>query len=451
MLFGHPWFDAQLSAYASSSLVYPIWNVIWAFLGGQVWIQWIPAVHAMLISATFAIVCFRLVQWFPNAPLGIFLPSFFSLALYLSQPSFLLQSFGGSEFILLQFGLVITGIPGLEMSKRSPVFSWWLIFVKPEGWLAGLARFLSALAFHKDVSNRRSSIFWATMALMLFLMAGVSLFDDAFPLDGISFWNGKPILSSPLAEKMMLIGSVGLSVFAAAVLLWRKKEFRNPLISPLILLGFLGFLGVLFKAPPEKICLAILPVSSFLLGFGLMVTASKLESTLGPKATILGFTLPVLIVCTGLFFIQWCKTKEELSKLNIESQKMDLRAEKIADQINLQVPSDKKIWSRKVGRLGWYAPFHSFVDLEGKTAPALSGFLREKGGKSFSERHLDSLILDRFSPDFLILGQQDNHIFSQIITFQMQYVQAVSFPPVPGEISEDTLRLWQRLNDYPLN
>lgn len=451
MLFGHPWFDSQQGSYASYSLAYPFWNVIWAFLGGQEWIRWIPALHALLVSATFAVVCLRLVQWFPKAPLGFFLPAFCLTGLLLSQSVFLLESLGDTSFILFQFGLVITGIPGPEMSKRSPVFSWWLIFVHPEGWLAGLSRFLSAMAIHQDVSNRQSSVFWAVMALVLFIMAGVSLFDDAFPLVGNALWADELFFSKSAAEKWLLISTVGLSIFSTVYLLWRIKEYRNPLISPIILMGLFMISGFLFKGPVENICLLVLPVSSFLLGFVLMVIASELEGFIGPKATILGFILPALIVFPILFGFQFWQTKNQFSLLADKDQIINVKAEMVADHLNIQVPPEKKIWSRKVGRFGWYAPFHSFVDLEGKTAPVLSGFLKEKRNKVLNEKHLDSLILDRFSPDFLILDRRDAQIFTQISTFQMQYAVTAAFPPVSGENVSDTLEIWQRLNDYPLN
>lgn len=454
--YGKPFFDISQNVNTSTSLLYPFWNVAWAILFGENWIENIPIVNGILMAFAFGVCCHRVNQWsadFP--PLLVLLGCGFMLPIFLDFRNVLYGN-SGLETSLYLVLISILAIPSPKMANRFPVFAWWLILLRPEGLLVGIGRCIPNLISNRNDNGLRSSLFWAFVSVFIWFLAGTILFESPIPQSLLA----KSLHSINRLEEWkkglgyILFVNHPIELAASILSFWLLPKIRIILVGPLsfliLYITFFSGIGAWWPwyVPPIFIpCAFIAGISAV----GLLNLASEKITT--KRNQIIGF-LGLLLVVSGWTFFETYSLSKKLSDASMAYQKRNRASEKIGEYIFKNISTEKQILLEPIGLIGWYCQFNHFIDYPGLSNPKMTTYLEKRDQKiphRLTDFKTDSAILTHFEPDYLLLWREEKIQFDKIPEFGIQYWEKEKLPYFPEDQRMDSVWIFEKLFSQPLN
>lgn len=455
LLYGQPYFHPGQSINISSSLIYPFWNVFWAWLGKEDWMEWVPLIHAVLFSAAFGVICLRMRFWFPGSGMIPMLGGF--SAAFLAFLHFAESDFGGQgpESSLLILGLSMVLLPGQSMARRFPVFTWWLFLVHPEGLLAGTARIFQAWWINRNFEGIKTSLFWAFWACMIWGLASVVFYDSIFPQSwAIQFlfpvqWLAE--VQKVLVEKLFFQYPETLVLGLLAI--WLRPQVLQMVAGPVCFLILKVFIfSFLPGGSPGNVSTEIVPMA-WISGISVLSLMEWVQAQLSVRFK--PFLLSCLLAGIPVFGVIWT-SKPWVEKVRLSSEKCRktrITQENLANFLNRQVYPDNIILTSSVGLVGWYAPFHHFLDYPGLTSSSMSDFLKSKKRyipSQLTDVEMDSAIIRKFEPDVILANREEKMQLEKLNIFSDAYWQIHQIPNLASDSQMDSIWVFQTLKRPPV-
>lgn len=454
--YGKPIYDVARDVNTSTSLVYPFWNLIWAFLFGEDWIEKIPVVNALLLVVAFGTCSLRIGQWFKGNSLAFsVLGSACMVPIFLDFRNVLYGN-SGLETCLYMALIAILVLPGPAMAARYPVFSWWLILIRPEGFLAGISRFLTTWFTHQNREGWKSSLFWAFCSGLMWFVAGITLFESAVPqslvakslhsIDRLSEWQK--------GFGYLLFANHPIELALCILAFWLVPDVRRKGLGALIfLVVYVAFFSGVAAWWPWYVPPLFVPFA-YLTGLStasLIQLASDKIKTQSVKR--IGFLVVAVLVLGGSIYT-FREVEKQVSTASAAFLQRKNASEPLGDYILRNLSIEKEILLEPIGLIGWFSPFHHFLDYPGLSNPKMSQYLEKRKTKiphRLTDFKTDSAILTHFQPDYLILWREEKSQFEKIPEFEIQYWEKARFPYFPQDSRMDSVWIFEKLFDQPLN
>ena len=402
------------------------------------------------MGGSIIILSLRIWQWFPQAtPFALaagllsFLPWVFDFRNFNYGNS-------GLETGLYMVALASSIVVGPGAVRRYPLFSWLIIGIRPEGWLAGMARFCTAWLVGGDSENRKSSLFWAGCAVLIWLLAGIVLFDSLFPQSIAAKSNHaiNRVLELQKGLGYLLFSNhyieLGLVLMAAIFV----PEVRKALLAPAL---WLALYIVFFSAgaawwpwyvPPMFVA------GWFMTGIAMVGLATLAEEKISAawlRGVLKTGVLAVLAISVFFSFDTLVARQSTSSAAYLERRNA---SQKIGNFISTEIPPQKTILVEPIGLIGWYAPLHRFLDYPGLSHPEMSSYLSKLKWKvphRLTDFKTDSLILAHFRPDYAILWREELAQFQLNINFLTDYYPVASFAYFRADPRMDSVWIFKRV------
>ncbi len=450
---GAPCFTQGHPVYTSTSLFYPYWNTIWFLIAGKQWIDWIPLFNGLLLAAA-AIVCLKKV--FDTQPETKLFPRIAAVLFILPWVTeFRTITYGNSglETSLYMLLLAIFILPSDKIqSKKNQVLAWFLVFIRPEGWLAGMAQVSGFLSSTK----RKEGWFWlitGLISLLLWAGAGYFLFGTAIPQSilaksnhSIDRWveiqKGFAYLLFADHPLSLMITVSGFYFFPDI-----RPYFRLPIIWMVLYLCFFSFLAAWWPwyLPPLFVPFWYLTTLS----------AMTLVKCIPDFPTFRNFSKPWL-QATILIAVVGYGTKVSIENYHLirgSSEAFLVRqaaSQKIAGFIKTHTDPDKTLLLEPMGLIGYYSDKTKILDYPGLGSPQVCTYLKRLQKKiphRLTDPATNDSVLQKFHPDYLLIWREERKAFSSSVFFQSHYRLMESFPYFKAEPRMDSVFLFQAVRN----
>jgi hypothetical protein len=450
---GSPHFTQGNAVYTSTSLFYPYWNTIWLVIAGQQWIDWIPLINGLLLAAS-AIVCVKKV--FDTKPEANLFPKFITVLFILPWiTEFKTITYGNSglETSLYMLLLAIFILPSDKIqSRKNQVLSWFLVFIRPEGWLTGMAQ----VSGYRSSTIRKEGWFWLITGLIsLLLWAGVGyyFFGTAIPQSilaksnhSIDRWveiqKGYAYLLFADHPLSLLITVSGYYFFPEI-----RPYFRLPVTWMALYLSFFSFLAAWWPW--------YLPPLFIPFWYMTMLSTMALANGIPDFPAFRNFSKPWLQFAI-LIAVVGHGTKVSIENFHLirgSSEAFLVRqaaSQKIAGFIKTNTDPKKTLLLEPMGLIGYYSEKTKILDYPGLASPQVCTYLKRLQ-KRIPHRLTDPVtndsVLQKFHPDYLLIWREERKAFSSSVFFQSHYRLMESFSYFKAEPRMDSVFLFQAVRN----
>lgn len=421
---GFPFFTIGFPVYTNTSLIYPVWNALWFIALGSDWTKAISIINGLLQ----ALVLLRLAFLFYNKTTtpGVWFLSCLSILPIAMSGTQLATGNSGLETSFYQLILAFGVLP---MAWKP--LAWIAGFVRPEGFLMGLAHLISQI--------------WVGKPWLRYLMWGGGIFSGWLCLS--FFWFGTPIPQSILAKSnydfsrleqiqngykyLFLQGYgfysllIGSALFTFPVL---RIEFR-PLLTWLAL--YTLFFSLLASWWAWYVPPVLVPIQ-YMAGRSVMEWWTSPNFLFKNKTGAASALIVFFLVFAGWEFSLARHRKESESKaflVRLQSSK------RIGAWLSNHVKKQEEVLIEPLGLIGYHSPQVSFLDYPGLSRPEMSKFLHNLEWKipiQLTDSRTDSAILAHFKPQWLVLFPYEIPAFRRISAFDSLYQSVdslVYYPP----------------------
>jgi len=426
-----PYFSTEGLEYTSTSVLYPFLNCIWASLFGKNWVEWIPIFNAIFLSLSFFVVFRKAISFAIQDDFKLKLLVFLGiLPLFLEFRNF---QYGNSGLetcfymVLLSFFVV----PEHSKIEKPNYFGGLLIFLRPEGVLAGFASILNAL-FKGQIKPGIRLIFISIFTIIGYLSYNWLIYHQLLPQSMIAKSNHIIFRTEELKKGFAYLLFSGLWVYMGIFLL---NLFLNPLSKPKIfgltfiwVILYISFFS-LFAAwwpwyvPPLFVAYWFIAANS-LIG----IYEYSLQIKLHNRNGIYWFAVLALFLFSAWKFEE---TRKILKKTSFASKTRIKSSEKIGTWLNQNANQKDKILIEPIGMVGWFAKNLSFLDYPGLSHKEMASFISKLHWKvphRLTDRRTDSAILYHFRPDIIVLWREEKAAFEKIERFQHAYFKTKTLP-----------------------
>ena len=437
--FGKPNLFQHQDVYTSTSLLYPFLNLIPAWIFGAGWTDKIQLWNGCLMALSMIVCLYRAGQ-----STGNFQSWHQFLTMLLLFPWF------------LEFRNLIYGNSGLETTWYMMLLSlcilpgkieWlapWLIFIRPEGWLAGWAVLFDSI-LKKNFRHCKRIILQLGFSLGFWALTGWGLYGTAIPQSLLAKANHLIDRPNEIAKGFSYLLFSGHSIPLALFLIYCyqfPKSWKSDSLT-LIWTGlYLFFFSVLaawwpWYLPPLFVAFWYLSAKASL---------TLCQKYLSKENSGLRSALST----AGLAIIGIWQTKAELPKIREASEAYEIR--KIASQNLCQflvqnIPSSKEILLEPLGMNTWFGRDLKLLDYPGLANPKMAGFIKKLPWKvphRLTDHRTDSAILVKFKPDVLVLWPEEIKACQKITGFEIQYKRIKILPYYPKEKRMDSVSIFQK-------
>lgn len=437
---GKPYFNLNEAVYTSTSLLYPLWNIIWRSIIGAEWTHHMGAVNGIIQAFTVVWIGYLLFRqsedsssW--HAGILCMLP----LAFGVTQLEF---GNSGLETSLYQLSLALSILPK-PTAKFGLISGWWLGFIRPEGFLAGWANTLNAV-LDKDTSKVKDHIVQGVLAVTLWLIIGYLLFDSIVPQSILAKMNHQIDRTSEIiwGIKQLLFQGGGLYTLLIGLALYVKpnlwKEFRTPAIW---LLSYIFFFSVLGAWWPWYVPPMIVPFLYMGGRSGMVLTRAFLKPGLWRGMgllTVLGYSIYVL---SG--------TIRHLSVSSGAFLKRRSASEVIGKILQQKRLGNANVLLEPLGLIGYYSPQIQFIDYPGLASKEMSDFVRNLSWnlpRGLFDKRMDSAIIAHFRPEMFVLYPREDSAFRLISSLPVKYQIIDSIPYFPADHRFRHMVIYKRID-----
>lgn len=450
---GTPYFTDGYPVYTSTSLLYPYWNSIWFLLAGQRAIDWIPLLNGLLLAAS-ALVCLKKV--IDAQPEARIFPKMVAVLFVLPWVTeFRTITYGNSGLetslymlLLSIFILPADGIP----SRKNLILSWFLVLIRPDGWLSGLAQ----ASFFSSEKRRKDLVIWIVMgifSLFVWAGAGYNLFGTAIPQSilakanhSIDRWveiqKGFAYLlfaDHPLALLMTVSGFYLIPEI--------RRYFRLPVTWIVLYLGFFSFLAAWWPW--------YLPPLFVPFWYMTMLSTMALVEKLPETPTFRKFSKP-LLHGTILLFVVVQGTRLSFENYLLIKRSSDAflvrkaASQNIAFFIKTHTEPEKTLFLEPIGLIGYYSEKKKIQDYPGLASPEVCNYLKGLQNKiphRLTDPVTNDSVLQKFQPSYLLMWPEERTAFSHSDFFRSHYRRMKSFGYFISEPRMDSVFLYRALRN----
>lgn len=408
-----PYLFAGQHVYTSTSLIYPFINLLPALLHGEHWIEYIPIWNACWMALAICI-CFRQAAMsFPvRKPVFYFIAALVLLPWMLEKRNIIYGNSG------LETSIYMAGLAAVLLLRKWKIVSPWLIFIRPEGILAGIAVLLDSV-WKRNKNDGIQMLIQLLVAVACWMISGYLLFDTPLPQSILAKANHF------VDRKNEILSGLGYALFAAHLLpmalvfyaAYRHPEFRDKIrlttIWMALYLFFFSFVAGWWPwySPP------------LYLGFWYISFAAIFR--LSDNIQISTISLSAVAILLSVYSARQIQQELDTMKKHSSACKKRMDAsQEIANLLKTSLPSGTEILLEPMGMLVWYAPELKITDYPGLANPKMTRFL---GGLKWKIPHrltdpkTDSAILQNFRPEVLLLWPEESAAFQKVEAFRKKY------------------------------
>jgi hypothetical protein len=433
-----PFLFKDQKVYSSTSLIYPYFNLIPAFLHGNSWIEFIPYWNGVLIALSFCICLIKSGMDLKNG-----LPQTSILIIML-----LPWLFGHRNLIYansgLETGLYMASIAACLHIGKFRHLSPWLIFIRPEGWLAGLAVFIDSL-LRKDVKASRNLAIGLVISLICWSLAGYILFGTPLPQSIAAkanhFTDRLNEIQKGLSYALFAGHFIPFAAFLFAFYRFRdyREKVRLSLIWTILYLGFFSFGAAWWPwyLPP-------LYAGFWYMSLGAGFRILRTYPLSGQKFFLL-FT-------SFLIWSSW-QLYSGYSAIRASSAACSKRMEashNLAGYLSKNPGKESSILLEPLGMMAWFGPDLRILDYPGLANKEMAAFLKQLPWKiphRLTDIRTDSAILEHFKPDALVLWPEEEAVFRRSHAFLKHYRISSKLPYFPEEKRMDSVSVFTRIKN----
>ncbi len=439
---GQPYLFADKAVYTSTSLLYPWLNLLPASLFGTGWTANIPVWNGFLLVFTMLICLYKAGKstgTFKAEPLLI---SFLLLLPWFLEFRNLIYANSGLETTWYMLFLSLTILPGGNR-QLAP----WLIFIRPEGWLAGWAVLLESL-LERDFARSLKLGMQIFFSLILWAACGFLLFGDFLPQSLAAKANHFIDRANEIAKGLsyLLFAGHGLpmAVFIAAI--YFNRKFRNNLRLPVIWAGlYLSFFSFLaawwpWYLPPLFVAFWYLSAEA----------SHQLYQHLFPDGSS---RLQFVLLFSGLMFWAGWQIKSDYPKICEASAAFTIRKDAsraLCHFLEDSLGDRKNILLEPLGMTVWFGKNLQILDYPGLANPEMAGFLKSLNWKvphRLTNPKTDSAILEKFKPDVLVLWPEEAAAFRGTQGFEKEYQLRKKLSYFPAESRMDSVAVFLKIRN----
>lgn len=359
----------------------------------------------------------------------------------------------GLETSLYMLLLAIFILPSsVILSKRNLVLPWFLILIRPEGWLAGLAH-----AGNLVMDQKRKGI-WLWMAagfssLIFWAWTGYVFFGTAIPQSilakanhSIDRWveiqKGFAYLlfaDHPLA----LLVTISGYYFCPEI----RKYFRLPVSWMILYLGFFSFLAAWWPwyLPPLFVPFWYLTMLSTLTLVNKIPELTALRNF--SKSTI---QISILVAVIGQGFWVCAENFDLIRKSSDAFVIRQTASRRVAGFIKTNIEPGKSLMLEPMGLIGFYSEKKEILDYPGLASPQVCSYLKglqKKIPHRLTDPAINDSVLQKFHPAYLLIWREEKQAFSHSEYFQLHYRPMESFPYFLAEPRMDSVFLYQAIRN----
>lgn len=420
---GYPFFTNGFPVYTNTSLIYPVWNALWFIALGSDWTNSISTVNGILQVLVLLRVAFLFYSKAAN-PSEWFLSCLSILPLALSGTQ-LATGNSGLETSFYQLVLAFSILP----NSWKPL-GWIAGFVRPEGFLMGLAQFISRI--------------WDGKPWLNYMVWGIFIFSGWLCLS--IFWFGTPIPQSILAKsnyefsrleqiqngyKYLFLQGYGFYSLLIGSALFAFPRLRGEFRVMLIWLGiYVLFFSLLASWWAWYVPPVLVPIQY-------MAGRSVMEWWASPNFQFKNNTAATAALITTFFVFTCWEFSLAYERKKSESMAFLVRlqsSKKIGAWLSNHVKNQEEVLMEPLGLIGYHSPKVSFLDYPGLSRPEVSKFLHNLEWKipiQLTDSRTDSAILAHFKPQWLVLFPYEIPAFKQIAGFDFRYQKVDSLAYYP--------------------
>jgi len=431
-----PFLNKGEAVYSSTSLMYPFFNLLPALIHGENWIDFIPYWNGLMIALSFGIC---LLVSFNQQQIS------FRMFLLVILP-FLPWIFGHRNLTYansgLETGLYMLAISACLHLKKLHCFSPWLIFIRPEGWLAGWALLIENLLIRDKKAILKSSLH-IIASLFFWWMAGYTLFGTPLPQSIFAKANHSidriNEIQKGISYAMFAGHLIPFAVFLFAFYRFRdyRKKVRISLLWTLLYLGFFSFGAAWWPwyLPPLYAAFWYMSLSA-----GFRILADYQLSKLHYYLIFL-----VIFSWSGRQILSDFPASLRSSTACRERMKA---SRDLADYLRKNTSNHSSVLLEPLGMMAWYGPEIRIRDYPGLANPEMAEFLRDLPWKiphRLTDSRTDSAILHHFKPEVLVLWPEEEEAFRQTNLFSKDYRISAKLPYFPEEKRLDSVSVFVRI------
>lgn len=436
---GLPYFHPGEAVYTSTSLLYPLWNLIPGLLHpGAEWFRLTPFLNGTLLALASAIAL-KKAEWGSFHIVPFLAGALISLTL-LWDYSILCYGNSGLETALYMVFLAWVVLPGRDGSART-ILSGLGPWIRPDGWLA----LLPPLVMRPLPPFR----IWRWTLLLALLSLGLAL-----------YWYGGilpqsiPAKANHDTDRMLEIrkgwsyaffgGRTAL--FALFVLAWMMQPAARKPLYPLLAWMGAYLTGFSFLASWWPWYLPPLMVGFWFLGI------RSVWIVWHTPFRIPGFASRNPVLFAGLaitLFTGGQSLEHGLKNLEKASDAYRIReaaCREIGREIDRLVPEKSAVMMEQIGLIGWFS-HRRLMDYPGLTQPEMSRFLRDRGKKipsRMTDPETNEAILCRFRPEFILVSRPEREAMILTRSFPRHYETMAKMAYYPTDPRSDTVWLCRR-------
>lgn len=423
------------AVYSSTSLLYPFWNLIPAELHGKNWIDYIPYWNGCLMALAFCLILMKSAG--PNQQkaehlLWVLLP----MLPWLLSPRNLVYGNSGLETSLYLLSLALC-----LQHEGMRILSPWLIFIRPEGWLAGCAAFIGCL-IQKDKKGMAKLAVNLMASLLLWALAGYWLYGSILPQSISAKANHYIDRLNEIEKGLSYAFFAGQFIPFSAFLFasYKFRDFRAEILVPAIwAILYLLFFSLLaawwpWYVPPLYAAFWYLGMRA---GFRILgeYRLSKIQSWL--------LTLSLVVFCGWQLYrdLPAVKKSSEACKIRMKSSRA------LAGWLTDSIPKEKTILLEPLGMISWYGPELKLLDYPGLSSVEMSEFLKHEHRRiphRLTDPAINSVILKHFRPDVILQWPEEYAAFAKTGEFRKSYQLRKTLSYFPEEKQMDTVRIFMR-------
>ena len=447
---GEPFFDQNRAVYTSTSLIYPFINSIWYFLIGNNWKDFVILINSIFLGWSMSIVLKKAFEanpssfWFPK--LGTFL---LMIPWFLDFKTLVFGN-SGLETALYMWLLALVCIPTKESPFRPmSVAGWFLVLVRPEGILAGLAQLLSGTSTENFKSHIRFAM-WGLLALVLWAGLGFYLYGTWMPQSILAKGNHAIDrwleIRKGLAYLLFANHPFEFGIAICGFVFF--PETRKMFILPLTWIGlYIAFFSLAAAWWPWYLPPLFVPfwfLTSISAHAILVWGQEYFEKN---KAYLAG--IPIVL---GLLSFRVKETlmvsHKQIREASDGYQERNNSSKRIGHFLEKEIKPGQTILLEPLGMIAWYAKNKSFIDYPGLATPEMTAHLSTLKWKlphRLTDSKTDSAVLEHFKPDILVLWPEEVNAFKKVRLFREKYGLLKKFDYVHTEKRMDTVRVFQKI------
>ncbi len=332
------------------------------------------------------------------------------------------------------------------------ILSWFLILIRPEGWLAGLAQ----ASFFSSEKPRKDLWIWMGAGIgSLFLWAGAGyyFFGTAIPQSilakanhSIDRWveiqKGFAYLlfaDHPLALLMTISGFY----FFPEI----RSYFKLPVTWMVLYLAFFSFLAAWWPwyLPPLFVPFWYLTMLSTLTLAKYMTDLPALRNV---SKSAIQISVLLAVIGQGLWV-----SFENFDQIRKSSEAFIIRqtaSQRISEFIKINIEPGKSLMLEPMGLIGFYSEKKEILDYPGLASPQVCSYLKglqKKIPHRLTDSATNDSVLQKFNPEYLLIWREERQAFSHSIYFQRHYRNMESFPYFLKEPRMDSVFLYRAIRN----